>query len=96
MDDEPGKVFSLPLHLVKSTQSQVDKFQMLCCVEANISSAPYTSRRVMENTGYAREYDIILLVGLTELKAQICWEDAAVRVHIVHILCFAHDPNVVI
>ena len=37
----------------------------------------------MGETGYKREYDIILLAGLTELKAQVCWKDTAVRVHIV-------------
>jgi len=32
--------------------------------------------------GYSRDYDIILLVGLTELKAQVSWIDSqTVRVH---------------
>ena len=34
--------------------------------------------------GYRREYDVILLVGLTELKAQLSWIDSeTVRAHIV-------------
>ena len=33
---------------------------------------------------YMRKYDVILLVGLTELKAQIGWIDPeTVRVHLV-------------
>ena len=34
--------------------------------------------------GYKREYNIILLVGLTELKAQVSWIDSkTVRAHLV-------------
>ena len=34
--------------------------------------------------GYRRDYEIILLVGLTELKAQVCWTDErTVRSHII-------------
>jgi len=35
-------------------------------------------------TGYKRDYDIILLVGLTELKAQVSWiDERTVRAHII-------------
>jgi len=54
-----------------------DKFQTLCYVKADITSAPYTSNYTMGKTGYKREYDIKLLVGLTELKAQVCWKDTS-------------------
>ena len=31
---------------------------------------------------YYREFDVVLLAGLTELKAQICWTDSVtVRIH---------------
>ena len=72
-----------PLYPAKSAQSQADKFQTLCYVKADITSAPYTSNYTMGKTGYKREYDIILLVGLTELQAQVCWKDTSVRVHIL-------------
>ena len=33
---------------------------------------------------YRRKYDVVLLVGLTELKAQVSWIDSkTVRVHLV-------------
>ena len=32
---------------------------------------------------YRRKYDVILLVGLTELKAQVSWTDSTVRAHFV-------------
>ena len=42
----------------------------------------------MGRTGYKRQYDIILLVGLTELKAQVSWIDSrTVRVHISLYVC---------
>jgi len=83
-DVEPGRVFSFPPHSVKSTQNQKDKFKKLCHVKADISTAPYTSKlNAAGKTGYQREYDIVLLVGLTELKARIDWIDSVtVRAYI--------------
>ena len=57
----------------------------MCYVKADISSAPYVSKYTATGRmGYKREYDIILLVGLTELKAQVCWIDSrTVRAHFI-------------
>jgi len=61
-----------------------DKFEKLCRVKADMSSAPYTSE--LAGTGkaaYQRNYKVILLVGLTELKAQVSWIDSrTVRAHL--------------
>jgi len=54
-----------------------DRFETLCHVAADISAAPCTLK--MSKSGkmcYSREYDVVLLVGLTELKAQIRWKDS--------------------
>ena len=62
---------------MKSAQIEKDKFESLCHVRADISSAPYTSQLGKSGKiGYKREYTIILLVGLTELKAQVGWIDS--------------------
>jgi len=53
-----------------------DKFETLCYVKADISGAPHTTNYT---GGYRRDYEIILLVGLTELKAQVCWVDSRTR-----------------
>ena len=84
-DVEPGRVFNFPRYLVKMTRSEKDKFETLCRVKADISSAPYTTNCAAPGrTGYRRVYDIILLMGLTELKAQVSWIDSrTVRAHIV-------------
>ena len=74
-----------PGYLVKSTQSGKDKFQTLCHVRADISDAPHTSKLVATGQmGFMRRYDVVLLVGLTELKAQVAWTDSkTVRGHLV-------------
>ncbi|KAF9783757.1 hypothetical protein BJ322DRAFT_877685 [Thelephora terrestris] len=55
-----------------------EKFETLCYVKADISAAPYTSRYGTNGRiGYRRDFEVILLVGLTELKAQVCWTDSA-------------------
>ena len=86
VDIEPGRVFIFPWHLMKSSQSPKDNFETLCYVKADISSASctphYSQTRGM---GYRRNYDIILLVGLTEFKAQVCWIDSeTVRAHLLY------------
>ena len=54
-----------------------DRFETLCHVSADISAAPSTPK--VGKSGkpcYSRKYDVVLLVGLTELKAQIRWIDS--------------------
>ena len=84
MDVEPGSVWPSLLPREKRSNPK-DKFEKLCRVEADISSAPYTSRLTERGkTAYEWKYEIILLVGLTELKAQTCWIDSkTVRAHLV-------------
>lgn len=57
--------------------SQTDKFEVLCNIQADLSTAPYETERIKSGTVYCtRNFDVILLVGLTELKAQIAWIDS--------------------
>jgi len=59
------------------TDVEKNRFETLCHVAADISAAPSTSK--VGKSGklcYFRNYDIVLLVGLTELKAQIRWIDS--------------------
>jgi len=61
----------------KWQDAEPDKFETLCFVKADISAAPYISDfGTSGKIGYKRKYEIILLVGLTELKAQVCWIDS--------------------
>jgi hypothetical protein len=58
--------------------ARADKFETLCKVEADLSTAPYrTKQGTTGMTYYQRDYDAIFLVGLIELKAQIAWVDSA-------------------
>ena len=65
------------------THDTKDSFETLCHVAADISAAPFTSS--VGSSGercYYREFDVVLLVGLTELKAQIRWfNPKTVRIH---------------
>jgi len=57
---------------------EADKFETLCNIWADLSTAPYkTKRKKAGPLCYTRDFDMILLVGLTELKAQISWIDSA-------------------
>ena len=81
-DIEEGTVFSFLWCIVKSTQSQKEKFETLCHVKADLSTTPCRSKFVAGKTCYRRDFDVILLAGLTELKAQVSWiETRTVRVY---------------
>jgi len=83
-DVEPGRVFSFPWYLAKSAQSPKGKFETLCHVEADISNAPLISQHTTGGMSYRRDCDVIILVGLTELKAQVSWIDKrTVRAHLL-------------
>ena len=54
-----------------------DRFETLCHVSADISAALSTPK--VGKSGkmcFSRKYNVVLLVGLTELKAQIRWIDS--------------------
>jgi hypothetical protein len=56
---------------------QAGKYETLCNIQADLSTAPYqTGQGNAGRTYYTRNLDMILLVGLTELKAQIGWIDS--------------------
>ena len=94
-DIKQGRLFSCSCYLVKGAQSEKDKFETLCHVKADVSTAPYTSSFAMGKMGYNRKYDMILLVGLTELKAQISWIDSnTVRTHPVPHIYLPHPASI--
>ena len=74
-------------------ETNADKFETLCCVEAELSAIPYRAKRTKsKSTYYERKADVILLVGLTELKAQIGWIDSK-TVRAYFILCMPSLPS---
>ena len=77
-DIQPSTAFELvTVPSVPNAHNSTDKFETLCHVVADISAAPCTPERgVFGRMCYSREYDVVLLVGLTELKAQIRWTDS--------------------
>ena len=77
MDTEPGRVFGSEQHHA-GYSSQADKFETLCIIRVDLSTIPHHTNLGKERkTCYIPDFDVILLVGLTELKAQISWIDPA-------------------
>ena len=58
----------------------------LCTIEADLSRAPMLPQPKAKGKGsfYRVGYDIILLFGMTELKAQIAWKEKVSVVSICH------------
>ena len=79
MDGHSTKYDSLFIHVfcTHTLTADSDKFETLCHVVADISAAPCKLERGrLGEKCYSREYDVVLLVGLTELKAEIRWTDS--------------------
>jgi len=54
-----------------------NNYTKLCTIEADLSRVPLLPRPTASGYGsfYRVDYDIILLFGLTELKAQVAWKE---------------------
>lgn len=54
-----------------------DNYTKLCTIEADLSRVPLAPRSKATGRGnfYRIDYDIILLFGMTELKAQVAWKE---------------------
>ena len=78
LDVEPGvTVPAVALSMRSMLTNRKDRFETLCHVVADISEAPYTRKLgVSGKVCFTRRFDVVLLVGLTELKAQIRWKDS--------------------
>ena len=64
--------------LREGDSSPADNFEKLCDIHADLTTAPYQKRLGKKGKMcYTRIFDVVLLVGLTELKAQIAWIDSA-------------------
>lgn len=62
---------------VSGAHNPKDRFETLCHVVADISASSWT--RKLGTSGAMcciQMYDVVLMVGLTELKAQIRWFDS--------------------
>jgi hypothetical protein len=56
--------------------TRADMFSRLCIVQADMSHIVLQPQRGKGGAIYYQRYfDIVLLFGLTELKAQICWTE---------------------
>ena len=60
-----------------------DNFSELCTIEADLSRVPMLPRSKVTGGGifYRVEYDIVLLFGMTELKAQLAWKENVSCLH---------------
>jgi hypothetical protein len=66
----------------------VENYTKLCTIEVDLSQLPLSPRLRSSGQGifYHVDYDIVLLFGLTELKAMVAWKEnvGPVLVHCIH------------
>jgi hypothetical protein len=79
VDVEPRK-FQKRVFMQPPLNPRSDAFATLCTVHANTSKIigslrPRRSEDSSTGVYYTIDYDVILLFGLTELKAQISWKE---------------------
>jgi hypothetical protein len=60
-----------------------DNYTKLCTIEADLSRAPMLNMPKVAGMRYYKiMYDIILSFGMTELKAQVSWEENVSGLHL--------------
>jgi hypothetical protein len=71
----------------------LDNYTKLCTIEADLSQAVVTRPKAKgKGNFYTARFDIILLFGLTELKAQVAWK---VNVSDLHMLFHPTDIGLI-
>ena len=76
MDSEQGQC--IRFNTFARDLSQADNFETLCSIQADLRTAPCQKKLGKKGRMcYTRIFDVVMLVGLTELKAQIAWTDSA-------------------
>jgi hypothetical protein len=85
-DVEPS-TYACSSPLDGSLLTRADMFSRLCIVQADMSHIVLQPQRGKGGAiYYRRDFDVMLLFGLTELKAQICWtEDVS---YFLSLICF--------
>jgi hypothetical protein len=55
----------------------IDNYTKLCTIEADLSFLPLPARSKVSGVGtfYRLDYELVLLFGLTEMKAQVVYKD---------------------
>ena len=62
----------------------LDNYTKLCTIEADLSQAVVTEPKAKgKGSVYKIYFDIILLFGKTELKAQVAWKENVSDLHIL-------------
>ena len=76
MDEEPGEEHKL-YHSFYKNWWTAEAYSTLCEVVADTSGmvGSLKPRKGAGGIYYRQSYSIALLLGLTELKAQICWDE---------------------
>jgi hypothetical protein len=70
-----GLAFSFII-MCQPYDTHLANYAKLCNIEADLSHLPLTPLRGSQGGTYYRvDYDVVLLFGLTELKAMIAWEE---------------------
>jgi hypothetical protein len=68
-------------------QSGTGDVEKLCTVSADMSAISRSAKQKHStktgSTYYESQFDIVLLLGLTEIKAQLCWKENVSYVSIV-------------
>jgi hypothetical protein len=66
------------IRLVSSMNLYItDNYTQLCTIEADLSGVPLLPQPKARGKGtfYRLDYDMVLLFGMTELKAQLAWKE---------------------
>ncbi|KAH9840789.1 uncharacterized protein C8Q71DRAFT_794860 [Rhodofomes roseus] len=57
---------------------EADLFSVLCTVHADVNPQTYQRRMGVLGEYFTKEYHVVLLFGLTELKAQLSWKEKVI------------------
>jgi len=80
MDDDPGLFCFSSLPPRTPSTRLIDQYSTLCSITGDLSKVGYTTGVGTDGQPFYRfGFDLVLLFGLTELKALLAWEEGGVE-----------------
>ncbi len=96
-DEDEGKLVILLvhfIHVIRSCHWHLEMYSILCYVEKDLSCIPrdVETSPVDHDDYYKINFDVIVDLALTEMKAYIAWKEDVRKIYKFVIQYFSHPP----
>lgn len=89
----PIRVVTVKLDAIDPVDVTLEYFTSLCTIHADTSSVPRVPCLGINGIYFRLFFDVVLLCGLTEIKAQISWMEEVSLIALRYCIAFSPKPR---